>query len=184
MLSELVNLYKRLWGQSKEHVKTDEQFIKDKERMYKFNDIDYSIEDKKLFVAVSIARLLIDYDIVEGDRANYKASVVVGIETQAVAHHVGKIGAAIMKERNEKYLDKWVDFVKAVEALDDSLLSKVFNKGQFDKYMKTDHVVLISYPSSLSFFMDWIKESEEKWLPIFEKTFDDDTLKLFSRVKE
>jgi DNA polymerase-3 subunit gamma/tau len=65
----------------------------------------------------------------------------------------------------------WSQFVHAVQRLDDPLLSSVFKQGHLQAHDVASGRIDVIFPQKLSFFKDWLQETQHVWQPLLTTCF-------------
>lgn len=71
---------------------------------------------------------------------------------------------------------QWQTFVKEVDSLEDPLLASIFKQGRFQSFEETTKKIHINFAKELSFFNDWLNESQQLWMPLLKKIFNEPSL--------
>ena len=74
-------------------------------------------------------------------------------------------------ENTHTYEKGWSTFINRITELNDPLLVSIFQQGVLVK--RDQNHLMISFSSRLLFFKDWLNDTKNIWLPVFQSLFPD-----------
>lgn len=69
--------------------------------------------------------------------------------------------------------DLWGQFVQKIEGLSDPLLASIFKQAEFKEFDKQDSKLIVDFSKDVSFFGEWLKETESVWMGFLKSVFGD-----------
>lgn len=79
----------------------------------------------------------------------------------------------------------WLEFLKELGKLNDSLVVSIFKQSKYKKFDKDNCLIIIELPSKLEFFEEELNSSKKIWQPILNKCYNKEIkLKVEFNVKE
>lgn len=65
----------------------------------------------------------------------------------------------------------WTQFVNSISSLQEPLLNSVFSQGKFIQCDMATKTLDVEFSKELTFFKDWLNETNKLWLPLLNKAF-------------
>lgn len=65
----------------------------------------------------------------------------------------------------------WNNFLLSLAPLQEPLLVSIFSQAEFKKYDASTGALALAFSKDLTFFKDWLHQTEQIWKPLLQKTF-------------